>query len=84
MANRTQAFCQHHLTKALRAAEAAGPVLRGAKVQARRQLGNTQETERDEQWVVILPERLSEASYAALESFVALAAVCMGIESADE
>ena len=42
--------------------------------------GNTQETERDEQWVVTIPERLSEAGYVALENFVALAASCMGVE----
>jgi hypothetical protein len=66
------------------AAEAAGPVLRSAKVQSRRQMGHTQETERDEQWVVTLPERLSEDGYAALESFITLAAACMGIEAEDE
>ena len=32
------------------------------------------------QWVVTIPERLSEAGYIALESFVVLAASCMGIE----
>lgn len=66
------------------AAEAAGLILRKAKAQARRQMGNTQETERDEQWVVTLPERLTDESYAALESFVALAAACMGIEPGEQ
>jgi hypothetical protein len=62
------------------ATEAARGVLRAAGSTARRCLGNTQETERDEQWVVTIPERLGEAGYVALESFVALAAACMGVE----
>jgi hypothetical protein len=62
------------------AAEAARGPLRAAGSTARRQRGNTQETERDEQWVVTIPERLSEAGYVTLESFVALAASCMGVE----
>ena len=66
------------------AAAGAGPVLRAAGMTARRQQGNTQETERDEQWVVTIPERLSEAGYSALESFVALAASCMGVEPPEE
>lgn len=66
------------------AAEAARVPLRAAGVTARRQKGNTQETERDEQWVVTLPERLSEAGYSVLDSFVVLAASCMGIEQPEE
>jgi hypothetical protein len=66
------------------AAEAAGPALRGSGITARRQKGNTQETERDEQWVVTLPERLSEAGYEALETFVILTASCMGVEPQDD
>lgn len=62
------------------AAEAARGPLRTAGSTARRQPGNTQETERDEQWVVTIPERLSEAGFATLESFVMLAARCMGVE----
>jgi hypothetical protein len=62
------------------AAEAARGILRAAGVSARRQMGNTQETEQDEQWVATIPERLSEAGYAALESFVTLAASGMGVE----
>ena len=62
------------------AAEAARGPLRAAGSTARRQKGNTQETERDEQWVVTVPERLSEAGYATLERFVVLAASCMGVE----
>jgi hypothetical protein len=60
------------------AAEAARRPLRAAGSTARRQAGNTQETERDEQWVVTIPERLGEAGYEALENFVALVACCLG------
>ncbi|MFN3650208.1 MAG: hypothetical protein ACK47B_11570 [Armatimonadota bacterium] len=66
------------------AAEAARGALRQAGVSARRQPGRTQETERDEQWVLTIPERLSEAGYDALGDWVALAAGCMGIEAARE
>jgi hypothetical protein len=66
------------------AAEAVRGPLRAAGITARRQPGNTQETERDEQWVLTIPERLSEAGYAALENFVSLAASCMGVETPDE
>lgn len=62
------------------AAEAARAPLKAARITARRQKGYTQETERDEQWVVTIPERVSEAGYAALRSFVILAASCMGVE----
>ncbi|MGV3722470.1 MAG: hypothetical protein ACO1SX_16310 [Actinomycetota bacterium] len=62
------------------AAEAARGPLRAAGVSSRRQAGHTQETERDEQWVVSIPERLSEAGYETLEKFVILAGSCMGIE----
>ena len=66
------------------AAEAARVPLRAAGITARRQKGYTQETERDEQWVVTVPERLSEAGYVTLESFVTLAASCMGVEPPEE
>lgn len=66
------------------AAEAARAPLRAAGSTSRRQKGSTQETERDEQWVVTLPERLGETGYAALERFVVLAASCMGIEPPEE
>jgi hypothetical protein len=66
------------------AAEAAGRALRAEGVSARRQRGNTQETERDEQWVVTIPERLSEAAYDRLAAFVTLAAWCMGVEVPDD
>lgn len=62
------------------AAESARRALRGEGVSARRQAGNTQETERDEQWVVMIPERLSETAYDTLAAFVSLAAECMGVE----
>jgi hypothetical protein len=62
------------------AAETARRALRAEGITARRQAGNTQETERDEQWVVSIPERLSEPAYETLASFVDLAARCMGIE----
>jgi hypothetical protein len=62
------------------AADAARGPLRAAGSTARRQAGTTQETERDEQWVVTIPERLSEAGYVTLENFVMLAASCMGVE----
>lgn len=67
-----------------RAAEAARVPLRSAGSTARRQMGRTQETERDEQWVVNIPERLGETGFAALEAFVALAAACMGIETPED
>jgi hypothetical protein len=66
------------------AAEATRRALRGEGVTARRQRGNTQETERDEQWVVTIPERLSETAYNTLAAFVTLAAVCMGIAATDD
>lgn len=62
------------------AAEAARGPLRAAGITARRQKGYTQETERDEQWVVTIPERLSEEGYGALERFVVLVGSCMGVE----
>jgi hypothetical protein len=66
------------------AAEAARAPFRAAGITARRQMGNTQETERDEQWVLTMPERLSEEGYAALEQFVRLAASCMEVETDDD
>ena len=65
------------------AAEAARGAFRAAGISARRQVGSTQETERDEQWVVTIPERLSEAGYVALENLVVLAASLMGVESSE-
>ncbi len=65
-------------------ATAAGAPLRAAGVTARRQLGNTQETERDEQWVVTLPERLTDLGYSTLRDFVDLAASCMGLEAMED
>jgi hypothetical protein len=65
------------------AAERARIALRGEGVSARRQAGNTQETERDEQWVVTIPERLSESAYDTLAGFVGFAAECMGLEAPD-
>jgi hypothetical protein len=65
------------------AAERAALALRGVGIRGRRQAGNTQETERDEQWVVTIPERLSEAAYDALAAFVDLAAGCMGVGGPD-
>ena len=58
----------------------ARPAARVREHRASRERGTTQETERDEQWVVTIPERLSEAGYAALESFVTLVASCMGVD----
>jgi hypothetical protein len=66
------------------AAEAARAPLRAAKSTTRRQAGYTQETERDEQWVVTIPERLSETGYLALERFVVIAGSCMGIEPPED
>ena len=66
------------------AAEQAARALRAEGIRGRRQPGDTQETEREEQWVVTIPERLSEAGYAALENFVVLAGACMGVEPAEE
>ena len=63
------------------AAENARRALRAEGVSARRQPGNTQETERDEQWVVTVPEALSEAAYDTLAEFVSFAAECMGVEA---
>lgn len=64
------------------AAAQARVALRAEGVSGRRQAGNTQETERDEQWVVTIPERLSERAYDTLAAFVTLAAECMGTASA--
>jgi hypothetical protein len=63
------------------AAEQAVCVLRSEGVSSRRQTGRTQETEHDEQWVVTIPERLSETAYDTLAAFVAFTAQCMGVES---
>jgi hypothetical protein len=65
------------------AVERAGRALRGEGVSGRRQTGNTQETERDEQWVLTIPERLSEIAYDTLAAFIAFAAECMGIAAPD-
>jgi hypothetical protein len=65
------------------AAESASRTLRSEGVNGRRQTGKTQETERDEQWVVTIPERLSETAYDTLAAFVGLAAECMGVEGPD-
>ena len=40
-------------------------------------------SQRDEQWVVTIPERLSEIAYDALAALVGLAAECMGVGEAD-
>jgi hypothetical protein len=65
------------------AAERAARTLRGEGVSARRQAGRTQETERDEQWVLTIPERLSESAYDTLATFVTFTAECMGLEAPD-
>jgi hypothetical protein len=65
------------------AAERAGLALRAEGIRARRQTGNTQETERDEQWVVTIPERLSDTAYDTLASLVDLAADCLGAGQPD-
>jgi hypothetical protein len=65
------------------AADRASRALRSEGVAGRRQTGKSQETERDEQWVVIVPERLSETAYDTLVAFVGLAAECMGVEAPD-
>ena len=62
------------------AAEQCQSALRREGIRGRRQAGSTQETERDEQWVVTIPERLSEAAYDTLATFVAFAAECMGVD----
>lgn len=66
------------------AAEKARLSFRGEGLSARRQTGRTQETERDEQWVVTIPERLSESAYDTLSAFIAFAAECMGVPAPDE
>jgi hypothetical protein len=65
------------------AAERAGRTLRGEGISARRQAGSTQETERDEQWVVTISERLSETAYDTLAALVAFTAECMGAGAPD-
>jgi hypothetical protein len=57
--------------------------LRGEGIRSRRQAGTTQETEWDEQWVVTIPERLSETAYDTLATFVDFAAECMGAGELD-
>lgn len=66
------------------AAEATRAPLKGSGVTSRRQKGNTQETERDEQWVVNVPERMSEAAYETLKGFVLLVADCFGLEAEED
>jgi hypothetical protein len=66
------------------AAEGLRPALKGTGITARRQQGNTQETERDEQWVVNVPERLSEAAYEALKGYVQLVADCLGLDTEED
>jgi hypothetical protein len=65
------------------AVDRASRTLRGEGVHGRRQTGKTQETERDQQWVVTIPECLSEIAYDTLAAFVRLAAECMGVEGPD-
>jgi hypothetical protein len=65
------------------AVDNASRTLRAEGVAGRRQTGKTQETERDQQWVVTIPESLSETAYDTLAEFVTLAARCMGVERAD-
>jgi hypothetical protein len=67
-----------------KAAEAAQKALRASGFTVRRGVGNTQETERDEQWVVTVPERVSEEAYDALQRFVILAGTMMGVELPSE
>jgi hypothetical protein len=66
------------------AAEATRAALKGTGITARRQQGNTQETERDEQWVVNVPERLSEAAYDTLKGYVRLVADCLGLDTEED
>jgi hypothetical protein len=61
------------------AAEQLARALRPEGLRGRRQPGDTQETEREEQWVVVIPERISEAAYEALAAFVRFTAECMGV-----
>lgn len=72
-----------HEQELWQSAEQAGRALRGEAVGSRRQTGRTQDTERDEQWVVTVPERLSEAAYDTLAAFVTFAARCMGVPVPD-
>ena len=61
--------------------DTAGGLVQDAKITlTNTETGKTQETERDEQWVVTIPERLSETAYETLAAFVRLAAECMGVE----
>lgn len=63
------------------AAERTTRTLRAEGIRGRRQAGDTQETERDEQWVVTIPERLSETAYDTLAAFVVFTAQCMDVEA---
>jgi hypothetical protein len=63
------------------AADATRAPFKGTGITARRQKGNTQETERDEQWVVNVPERMTEAAYETLKGFVLRVADCLGLEA---
>ena len=62
-----------------------GPLIRDVSDTARWMAAyRAQETERDEQWVVTIPERFSETAYDTMTDFVAFTAQCMGAETSDE
>jgi hypothetical protein len=44
-------------------------------------MGNTEETERDEQFAITIPaEGMTEAAFDAFDAFLTRVAVCLGIE----
>jgi hypothetical protein len=62
------------------AAELCRGALRKNKVSSRRRMGNTEETERDEQYVVDVPaEGMTEEAFDALDAFLGQVAECLEV-----
>jgi hypothetical protein len=62
------------------AAEQCRKVLQQNGISSRRQMGNTEETERDTQYRVNIPaEGITEEAFEALDHFLALVAECAGV-----
>jgi hypothetical protein len=62
------------------AAEACRVALRRSGVSSRRRMGNTEETERDAQYMVNVPaEGITEEAFEALDTFLTRVASCAGV-----
>jgi hypothetical protein len=73
-------------TELWEAAEGCRKALRKEGVSSRRRTGNTEETERDSQYVIDIPaEGLTEEAFDTLDAFLIFVAECLGVgEPAEE